>query len=62
MLGLLARRRTTREVVPSVPVQISYRLTKSGDELIRILHPLVRWAHRHEPSGKAHWSKDEGYA
>jgi len=37
-----------REVIPSVPVQVSYHLTQSGEELIRILHPLVRWAQQQE--------------
>jgi DNA-binding HxlR family transcriptional regulator len=41
-----------REVIPTVPVQISYRLTDSGDELIHILHPLVQWAQRHD-SGRS---------
>jgi DNA-binding HxlR family transcriptional regulator len=38
-----------REVVPSVPVRVSYRLSASGTELIAILHPLVRWAQRWAP-------------
>ncbi|MCE7482195.1 MULTISPECIES: winged helix-turn-helix transcriptional regulator [Microbacterium] len=41
--GLVAR-----EVVPSVPVQILYRLTPAGSELIGILHPLVQWSQRWE--------------
>lgn len=36
----------TRTVIPSTPVQIRYGLTRSGAELIRILHPLVQWAKR----------------
>ncbi|MCK3769820.1 helix-turn-helix transcriptional regulator [Microbacterium aerolatum] len=41
--GLVAR-----EVVPTVPVQILYRLTPAGSELIEILHPLVQWSQRWE--------------
>lgn len=47
--GLVAR-----EVVPTVPVQIFYRLTPAGGELIQILNPLVQWSQRWEqqaPSG-----------
>lgn len=42
-----------REVVPTVPVQIFYRLTPAGSELIQILNPLVQWSQRWEqlPSG-----------
>lgn len=42
--GLVAR-----IVVPSTPVQIRYKLTGSGSDLIRILHPLVQWAKRASP-------------
>lgn len=43
---LEAQRLVERIVVPSTPVQIRYKLTASGSELIRILHPLVQWAKR----------------
>ncbi|KDA06008.1 MarR family transcriptional regulator [Microbacterium sp. CH12i] len=36
----------SREVVPTVPVQVLYRLTPAGSDLIRILHPLVQWSQR----------------
>lgn len=44
-----------RDVVPTVPVQILYRLTPAGSDLIRILHPLVQWSQRweHEPAESA---------
>jgi DNA-binding HxlR family transcriptional regulator len=42
--GLLAR-----EVIPSTPVQVRYRLTERGTELMRSLQPLVEWAHKWEP-------------
>ncbi|AMB59848.1 transcriptional regulator [Microterricola viridarii] len=32
-----------REVTPTTPVQVRYRLTEAGSELIEVLHPLVRW-------------------
>ncbi|RWZ67932.1 transcriptional regulator [Labedella populi] len=48
---LEARELVVREVIPTVPVQVTYRLAESGDELIRILHPLVQWAQRQEVSG-----------
>lgn len=32
-----------REVTPTTPVQVRYRLSPSGRELIAVLHPLVRW-------------------
>ncbi|TDK25209.1 transcriptional regulator [Arthrobacter crusticola] len=43
------RRLIVREVIPTTPVQIRYRLSTAGEELIRILHPLVQWAERWEP-------------
>jgi DNA-binding HxlR family transcriptional regulator len=39
--GLVAR-----EVVPTMPVQVTYRLTPSGRELMASLQPLVRWGLR----------------
>lgn len=39
--GLVAR-----EVVATVPVQIYYRLSPAGHELIQILNPLVQWSQR----------------
>ena len=35
-----------RDVVPSTPVQVTYRLTPRGRELITALQPLVRWGLR----------------
>jgi DNA-binding HxlR family transcriptional regulator len=37
-----------RDVQPTTPVSISYRLTPSGRELISLLHPLVTWSHAHQ--------------
>ena len=48
---LESRALIVREVIPSVPVQISYHLTESGEELIQILQPLVRWAQQQEAQG-----------
>jgi DNA-binding HxlR family transcriptional regulator len=39
--GILAR-----EVVPTMPVQVTYRLTPRGSELMASLQPLVRWGLR----------------
>ena len=39
--GILAR-----DVVPSTPVQVTYRLTPRGHELMAALQPLVRWGLR----------------
>jgi DNA-binding HxlR family transcriptional regulator len=33
-------------VVPSTPVQVTYRLTPRGRELMAALQPLVRWGLR----------------
>jgi DNA-binding HxlR family transcriptional regulator len=39
-----------REVVPTTPVQILYRPSPTGAELIKALQPLIAWsAHRAEP-------------
>ena len=39
--GLVAR-----EVVPTMPVQVTYRLTLAGSELMASLQPLVHWGLR----------------
>ncbi|WP_353055829.1 helix-turn-helix domain-containing protein [Leucobacter sp. CX42] len=36
-----------REVQPTTPVTITYTLTKSGLQLISLLHPLVNWSREH---------------
>ncbi|QEO10727.1 helix-turn-helix transcriptional regulator [Protaetiibacter larvae] len=35
-----------RRVIPSTPVQVRYRLTQPGLELLRSLQPLVAWGLR----------------
>jgi len=40
-VGLVAR-----EVVPTMPVQVTYRLTAQGSELMASLQPLVHWGLR----------------
>lgn len=35
-----------RHVIPSTPVQVRYRLTQAGLELLRALQPLGAWGHR----------------
>jgi DNA-binding HxlR family transcriptional regulator len=35
-----------REVVATTPVQVRYRLTARGDDLMRSLQPLVGWGQR----------------
>lgn len=35
-----------RHVIPSTPVQVRYRLTQPGLELLNSLQPLVAWSHR----------------
>jgi len=37
-----------REVIPSTPVQVRYRLTARGSDLMSSLQPLVDWSHRWE--------------
>ena len=37
-----------RTVIPTVPTTVRYTLTPAGEELVRILQPLVDWAHRWE--------------
>jgi DNA-binding HxlR family transcriptional regulator len=39
----------SREVIPTVPVQIRYALTERGADLMRSLQPLVAWGLRWEP-------------
>jgi DNA-binding HxlR family transcriptional regulator len=39
----------SREVVPTTPVQILYRPSEKGLELVAGLRPLVGWAARHLP-------------
>jgi DNA-binding HxlR family transcriptional regulator len=36
-----------REVIPSTPVQVLYRPTPAGAELIAALQPLGDWGHKH---------------
>jgi DNA-binding HxlR family transcriptional regulator len=36
----------SREVVPTVPVQVRYQLTPRGADLLESLQPLVSWEHR----------------
>ncbi|BAJ74743.1 predicted transcriptional regulator [Microbacterium testaceum StLB037] len=38
-----------RDVRPTTPVTISYRLTERGIELLRSLQPMARYARRWEP-------------
>lgn len=35
-----------RHVIPSTPVQVRYRLTQAGLELLKSLQPLVAWGRR----------------
>ncbi|MEV8350218.1 winged helix-turn-helix transcriptional regulator [Streptomyces niveus] len=37
-----------RIVVPTTPVQITYRPTEQGAGLMRVLHPLVEWSVKNE--------------
>ena len=36
-----------REVIPTTPVQILYRPTTDGAELMTALQPLIAWGIRH---------------
>lgn len=36
----------TREVIASTPVQVRYRLTPRGDDLMESMQPLVAWGQR----------------
>jgi len=38
-----------RVVVPTTPVQIRYRLTERGADLMRALQPVVAWGQRWKP-------------
>jgi len=35
-----------REVLPTTPVQVRYRLTQRGSELLDALAPVTAWEHR----------------
>ncbi|MET8658307.1 winged helix-turn-helix transcriptional regulator [Streptomyces sp. NBUL23] len=37
-----------RIVVPTTPVQITYRATEQGADLMRVLHPLIEWSVENE--------------
>ncbi|MGQ4447753.1 winged helix-turn-helix transcriptional regulator [Streptomyces griseus] len=37
-----------RLVVPTTPVQITYRPTERGAGLMRVLHPLIEWSAKNE--------------
>lgn len=37
-----------RVVVPTTPVQITYRPTERGASLMRVLHPLIEWSVKNE--------------
>jgi DNA-binding HxlR family transcriptional regulator len=39
-----------RTVISSTPVQVRYRLTERGSELLESLQPLMAWAQRWEPA------------
>jgi DNA-binding HxlR family transcriptional regulator len=39
----------TRQVIPSTPVQVLYRLTDKGRELVEALQPLVTWGTKWSP-------------
>lgn len=56
---LEARRLIVREVIPTTPVQVTYRLAPSGSDLIRILNPLVQWAWQHSAPESARPGADE---
>lgn len=45
MRELQAAKLVERDVVPTTPVQIRYHLTERGTDLIKSLHPLVKWGH-----------------
>ena len=50
-----------RDVVPSTPVQVTYRLTSRGRELMAALQPLVRWGLRwHGGDGQAEAERRAG--
>ncbi|GAA4716076.1 winged helix-turn-helix transcriptional regulator [Phytohabitans rumicis] len=37
-----------RTVIPSTPVQIRYALAADGEELMRVLQPLIEWSMRRQ--------------
>ena len=50
-----------RDVVPSTPVQVTYRLTPRGHELMAALQPLVHWGVRwHGEDKRAEAERDAG--
>jgi DNA-binding HxlR family transcriptional regulator len=42
-----------REVIPTTPVQINYRLTERGSELVEAMRPLIGWSERWLTQGGA---------
>lgn len=42
-----------REVIPTTPVQINYRLTERGAELVEAMQPLIEWSERWITQGGA---------
>ncbi len=44
---LEAMRLIEREVVPTMPVQVLYRPTETGVELLRALQPLIMFGHQY---------------
>lgn len=43
-----------REVTPTIPVSIRYRLTERGVDLLRSLQPIARYAEKWEPRPEDH--------
>ena len=43
-----------REVIPTTPVQVRYRLSGRGKELLDSLVPLVRWGQKWDPDAPPH--------
>ena len=43
-----------REVIASTPVQVRYRLTPSGHDLIASLQPLAAWGQKWRPADDGH--------
>ncbi|WP_432044089.1 winged helix-turn-helix transcriptional regulator [Streptomyces cadmiisoli] len=42
-----------RSVIPTTPVQVLYRLTQEGEELVDALMPLARWSMKRTVSRRA---------
>jgi DNA-binding HxlR family transcriptional regulator len=42
-----------REVIPTTPVQINYRLTERGAKLVEAMQPLIEWSERWLTQGGA---------